>query len=634
MSIINYETDLANDKELKPNESLLKIENSLEDENKIEGKDDNFIADNKYSKYAFIKLGENFSSFREMLDQDEYKVFLPGGVAGEHAIFTIFENTIRNIKHYKNGNCFKQTISNGKDKNGEDLYISPIVKNGIDLYISLDKANIEDDSNKKSEANNERSTYQHELFKVSVWLNHEIKLYEEVTNEKGNGDGLKKREKQTKKRYLKDKVAGLTGSSIVNELGNPRMGGNSQDKACAAMLFNNKFGSVEEKKTGLERVYYPWVTFATAEIENPLKNVKELDYGVLKKYFHLWKSDDIFVDEGKDDNIQFENTLKINNVSRFKFFVSNNQVKEERLAILRKYGIVRMLDQCDPNDSIAAIYKSWLKKWLNIDLNYNSILLGFLKEFQSVGAVRINESGVLTFKSKGAAENFGEIKCIRLSHGAEQDIDCNVRSHGFFRQFFFKKDVDKLADYKINVDEKDGEIKKLNESILAEFLETALTKITIFDNRIKQRFTDIDNKTDMFKKQLNLEVFKESDSEWENWKNSDEHSNFNILVMHLSFVESLKDKEEKKYGEKRINEFIEDEILNSDQNQSRDNFTFVITSGRGREAWWSSIESESKYAQFTIFKPIESLLTAVESGISYNDHFDVKYNLTKVLLGS
>ena len=194
--------------------------------------------------------------------------------------------------------------------------------------------------------------------------------------------------------------------------------------------------------------------------------------------------------------------------------------------------------------------------------------------------------------------------------------------------------MDKLADYKINVDEKDGEIKKLNESILAEFLETALTKITIFDNRIKQRFTDIDNKTDMFKKQLNLEVFKESDSEWENWKNSDEHSNFNILVMHLSFVESLKDKEEKKYGEKRINEFIEDEILNSDQNQSRDNFTFVITSGRGREAWWSSIESESKYAQFTIFKPIESLLTAVESGISYNDHFDVKYNLTKVLLGS
>jgi len=62
--------------------------------------------------------------------------------------------------------------------------------------------------------------------------------------------------------------------------GAPRMGRNSQDKACAAMLFNNEFNSVERKdKTDRDKEYFPWIRFATL-----LKDKKEFELEIKNEF--------------------------------------------------------------------------------------------------------------------------------------------------------------------------------------------------------------------------------------------------------------------------------------------------------------------------------------------------------------
>ena len=95
--------------------------------------------------------------------------------------------------------------------------------------------------------------------------------------------------------------------------------------------------------------------------------------------------------------------------------------------------------------------------------------------------------------------------------------------------------------------------------------------------------------------------------------------------MHLSYIESLGYKE---MGNS-MNNFINNELKDLIDN---DNFILIITSGRGRDSWKEGLNKY--YLKKTIFKPVESFIHAIESGISYNDNFDVKYNIIKVIFGS
>nr|MBP7435852.1 hypothetical protein [Bacteroidales bacterium] len=96
LKIMDISTDIK-DKERSniDSETLLKLDAKLESI---------FLSvkNKEYTKYALIRLGKCFARFREIMSSEEYTIFLPGGVVGEHALFTIFENSLRNIKHYKN----------------------------------------------------------------------------------------------------------------------------------------------------------------------------------------------------------------------------------------------------------------------------------------------------------------------------------------------------------------------------------------------------------------------------------------------------------------------------------------------------------------------------------------------------
>jgi hypothetical protein len=65
-----------------------------------------------------------------------------------------------------------------------------------------------------------------------------------------------------------------------------------------------------------------------------------------------------------------------------------------------------------------------------------------------------------------------------------------------------------------------------------------------------------------------------------------------------------------------------------------DTFFLVITSGRGRTEWWKTLDNKPHLKNFTTFRPVESLIDAVEKATIKNDDIELKYNLVKILFGS
>jgi len=594
-----------------------------------------------YTKYALIRLGECFAHFREIMSSEEYTIFLPGGVVGEHALFTIFENSLRNIKHYKNLDCLK--------------------RDGINFWISIEPEKL----NISSVSPPQQKT--HELFKVSVWLGHKTKLVP-----KENGENISIYEKLSKTTYR----------PIMDSYGMPIMGGNSQDKACAAMLFNNKFGSVEEKgeenKETRNGAYFPWVHFTTNTSQEPYNSehdlphnriqcrIKSKDYddeinkykssldqnsfGYLKKHFFLWKNDDyLFINKASD--------LSGENISRFKFIIISSNIcdPDEIFFKARQEGVIRILFETDltnlkktldeeipekhkdsPNqqacirdERLRLLYSFWLHKWISGD-NFNIRIYkspDINKNF-SVTITKVNP--YINIEKDCTESNIS----IPLSHGGnDESKSCNVRSHGVFWGKYFNKVEKKQASELFEASVIDTLNNDLTKYLLMDFAEVVTTNVFIFDNRIKSRMPINDEKLNVFRKNLKLVVEEErafDKKKGESFKNhfnqlTEKYTSPNVLVMHLSYIESLGYKE---MGNS-MNNFINNELKDLIDN---DNFILIITSGRGRDSWKEGLNKY--YLKKTIFKPVESFIHAIESGISYNDNFDVKYNIIKVIFGS
>lgn len=619
---------------------------------------DKFVNSEIYSKYAFVRLGKCFAHFREIMSTNDFMAFFPGGIVGEHALFTIFENTLRNIKHYK-----------------DEHELLNLRKYGIDFWISIEpeKLNITDVAPNPNKS--------HELFKVSVWLGHKTSKY--IKEDGGN-------------KLIWKKLSASTEHPILDTNGVPRMGGNSQDKICAAMLFNNNFNSVEdnhEDAKGKRNVdYFPWVHFSTndtnlsfdSDKDQPPSRIKcridNMPYAAeikkyknsntnqevfLKKHFYLWKSDDYFI-------INSASELTGENISRFKFVIISNNIKlpneqKEIINKARKEGIIRILynnkdldidlliiklekdipqefKNENPEKSalirdkrLCLLYSVWLKQWLPFvndvfkisfykfpnETHYSTIELSETESF-----VRYSETK--PDHSTSSIQEIGskQVK-IPLSHGGGDEFSsCNVRSHGaFWSKYFYKAETKQPEDlFDINV------VDEGNKHLFMDIAEVIATKVYIFDNRLKSRMPINDIKLGVFEKNLELVVEEEKTLTEKGLfkKHLDKIINNsgtpNILVVHLSYIESLG------YQEKTrgfMNLFIETELSNL---ITKDNFIFIIITGRGRNTWRDGLKEE--YLRNTLFKPVESFIHAIESGISYNDNFDVKYNIIKVIFGS
>ncbi|MBC7774265.1 MAG: hypothetical protein H7246_02415, partial [Phycisphaerae bacterium] len=617
---------------------------------------------------VFVREGENLKSLKKPLKN--IRIFLPGGVVGKHALFTMLENEIRNVKHY----------------NRREL--ESLREQGLTLSIGVQPCSLP-------------ASGQQELYRLSIWIDAPSRL---LTDDTAEHVVLKK---------WKSLEGELFDSGIA-----PKLGGTYQDKVCAAMLFNNSFSSVQngfdsihrptDRDTERDRLYYPWALPACSLAdeqgarveqhedfefirdkgrlpplmqddkitENPNRNAvlrnlikgfpKE---GFLKKIFHVWKGQNLL-------NAAEVSNLEDENPARFRIVhlpLETTDFEEQFVALRRKCGVIRIIndgkfssndvdiDSGEKDMSELRLFRDACIHWLAIWIGKPVCVLKFLKDSNSHRMFVLDNStnGQPKFydfsandfllpdkkaflasydqiATESPIENILEVAHKGDAYGLPEADVMWYRRHGVYKKYF-------LEEIKGENEEKKQLLKDLRA---LEFFETLLTRICIFDNRIYHRIRSEKDRgrDDFFRHRLKLVVKNEAtdddriNPEWlKSWEQ--ERTDFiptcHFLVIHLSFIERILQKKHKKEGD--VGLFIQKEIVSAMPNgKVPDNFMLVITTGRGRNDWWKYLEKDpyKDYARFTIFRPVESLITAVERSVSIHDDVELKFRLVKILFGS
>ena len=582
---------------------------------------------------SFVSPGKDYLKVKKALL--DCVCFFPGEVVGRHAFFTMLENEIRNVKHYK----------------GDSL--KSIQKTGLELNISLQETGVLP-----------TKTVDRELYKIGIWI--------------GTPTELKINENSS---LILRKYKTLINDVMDGETFAPRLGGSFQDKICAAMLFNNKFGNVQRGDTNparnqsidtdRDRLYYPWITAATSPVSNPHDDIelckhaskgdleqfktwyfdKNHEKGYFKKYMHIWKASNIKEVTGiSDADFVWEN------LARFKFVSLQNHLPQYNILWekIRSNGVIRILNKkiykSKPDDPIGIdilkAYEQWLKIWLPkggyaIKIKIDGALTSMLVfNRRNAEIFRYYNTQELEKISDDPAAKLTHILELELAHGGPSE-DPNVlryRNHGIYKTYFIR---DVRPDETISV---------TSAARMIEFFEIMTTRICIFDNRINHRIRN-NVREKLYEQKLHLSIFDEDvpvrndDGQWiGKWEDQKTQlgPECQFLIIHLSFIEKLlmtKYNDHPDYEDENIGLFIEQEILPlvSEKGEVRENFILVITSGRGRTKWWAKLNENIKYKQyttFTMFRPVESLISGIEDAVGRKDDIELKYNLVKVLFGT
>jgi hypothetical protein len=565
----------------------------------------------KLEHSRFIIKGEKFDQIKERLKR--FKVFFPGGVVGRHAFFTILENEIRNVKHFP-----AAELKEMKEK-------------GLTLNISLEEDSYDKDMG-------------YAYYKIGIWIKNPVKLNKEL---------------------MVKRLESLYSDIIEDNTNRPKLGGIFQDKVCAAMLFNNSFSSVQDNKDKRGQRFYPWVKVASSkdleieegkvieDIEITARKYYEEEFkeykaffeeiyqphqGYYKKFLHLWRGENIYRPKDlKNMGGDWEN------ISRFRF-VQLPREEEAAFQKCREEGLIRIIHE--PTDSLQEAYNIWLAHWMKgkferdiSHVKFNVKPVGG-EYFQLSALLRWTLDGTSVYTSRkqkadmnkySKAEPMHRLNLVHGSERKEEDESLSMgedvirfRSHGIFRQYFCNHQPLRFAE--------------ISPVLAAELFEVLATRVCIFDNRLANRMQKANKKT--ISEKLFCDIYSEKVDIWQRVKQGG-FDQFHFLVVHLSFLEAFRDEHDQKmYSENDIGEFIEREVL---QGQAvSDNFILVITTGRGRTQWWNALKNEDKtkekgvtpYASFVTFRPVESLIAAVENSISMKDDLELKYRLVKILFGS
>ena len=433
-----------------------------------------FLNEGRYSNMNFIRYSEDFEVIREILEKK--KILLPGGDVGKHAFFTIVENTLRNAKH------IKQDHREAIKKNGLELHFQ-ITEEKFQLTQSLiDELVNPNDSKAKEEIQGNRSLIQdlrsaiqngkdinsilmekvgayfnmdnkkiaalktQELYKIGISVNYRYDNKEYLESNTAQSCT----ELQNLERKLINSVVKNSFQSILNEKGEPRMGGSSQDKVCAAALFGKTFTSAEYPHKEVEYMY-PWITYNLAPDEPGKKllskhryyedevrkietkeqrqqhfksDVQLIDFenqsddsfikDLYVKFLLLWKAkNEVF-----NDTIEETNNQKgrfIDTIPRFKIAVVKD---DESKKVLRKRAVIRVVQEAiNTGGGFANVYKEWNGKWgTNMDLFFEKNG----KKYKLEKDMQLNENDTFSNNS------------IKIDHDvASHNPDvCKLRNHG------------------------------------------------------------------------------------------------------------------------------------------------------------------------------------------------------------
>ena len=589
-----------------------------------------------YSSQCMTRPGPEHQLLRKKL-AELGEVSLPGGIVGLHALFSIFENTLRNVKHFRDiPEALKEMQIGGANLS---ILVEPLA-----------------DGDKRPA-----------MFRVRVCLGHK-------------GMVLTENEPRWEELIRKLEV------SVMDDDGMPRLGGSTQDKVCAAFLLRGSFLEVDAQHRQSRMQSKLAKRFANGEdnrfwIQPHIGHEPACLTGkTLARDFHVWKSAALHrVDENTTTGLASEYP------GRFRLLYlhpTEQPAGESNLAGLERWamreGLVRTLrpvdikddtleeelngfDTRDPGESqrlFEPAYSAWVSRFLSgrpsafltihrppeNDRDYDPQMEGHLISPHLIDwspSLSAHVSPV-RLEYEEAIESLGEgspVTVLHAQHGTTatlHDKQLRYRSHGILREQFFE--------------EKGGLLELKDEADMTQLAEALLVKVCLFDNRIYRRICpgfghDSDANTQetsentcrfdsplrtRLARQLQLNVYQESPLRFGRHETS-LSTRFDFLVLHLGFIETLDGGEQFD-----LTKFIKHHLNIASDSKTVDalvpRFRLVITTGRGREDWLK--ELDGNYSRFTVYRPIEPLLSAVEDGISLEDDFQVKFNLCRVLFGS
>lgn len=535
-------------------------------------------------EYNFVKKGKAYDVIKDKLKT--ISVFLPGGYTGKHSFYTIFENTIRNIKW-----C---------DKTNNKTAI-------FNIKIELEK---------------------NKIYSVSVWLSNESKICEEVKKE--NKDTEEKRDKKEFK-YISQSMNDDIGEHILDDQRMPRMGGIFQTKICAALLFSNTYENVDDSTLKWKRKpVHPWVTFSSLP-ENAPKS-KDTKGKIVTK-FRIWKGEripkkinskgtvnenNLIMEDGKDAEVS-------ENLRRFKILVAENEKMKEKA---ETGGIIRVVLKekkiKNKKETYSSYYRKWLDKWLE-DSKVSSICINKNGTF----VCRLNNEWI--WINDNSPNEYGiELNFVHPNKDRrENDEDIFYRRHGALYSNFLKVDKDE------NDNDKFLGIKREYQEI---FTETLLTSIMIIDNRVHKILSEyIENTSDkdsddVFDTVFNLNFFNEEEEGREKvkeFKIKTSPERINIIVIHLNFILSLKH-EGQKYKEEGIKEFIDEYFKKGEKGYIFEKL--FITTGRGRSKWYEIVKEDESLRTKVLYISPDALTNSIQHGVSIKDDFEIKHGIIKTLM--
>lgn len=621
---------------------------------------------------AFVKKGDNFETIRQKTKA--IKLFFPGGVVGRHAFYTMIENEIRNVKHY----------------NTEELKI--LQEEGLTVVIGVQACSLHNSLDKEiyrisvwldtPTRLRDRDSKQHLVKQKWDILKGEIYAKENYAALLGG--------------TYQDKVCACflfnSNFSQVQRGDRAPLRDKTQDSGRDRRYFPwvrpacSPLHEPEGVHTDYKMSYSNPVEINSEGEEIAQEPEGMPEKGYLKKVFYLWKGDTMLEWADFKAGVMHpgeEKSESWDNPSRFSIVHLQTQSDDERTAYLnelrRNRGMVRIVEGELPGKDAEERFENAYIKWLGDFYKKEVYALYFAKDGEeafrliydgraghfafcheplppgeTVGLVADELNNLL--KEEFRKPEVSKTCSLELAHGGKSENDRNIihyRNHGILRNYFFK-------------DQGDKEWLTKNRAAMMELFEVFATKVCIFDNRIHQRLrleTDSDKETeeqraerlahrDFMRSKLKLTVHNEALPDyrptpdgvpfWMQHLDKQEQEfirDCHFLVMHLSLIESILEKGEtttKAPERDTIALFLEKYLLPFVG--TRDNFFFVVTTGRGRNQWWSSLDkpeyTERGYGRFTLFRPVESFLAAVENATGIKDNVELKYRIVKTLFGS
>ncbi|MEM6805579.1 MAG: hypothetical protein AAF696_29550, partial [Bacteroidota bacterium] len=476
--------------------------------------------------YNFIQAGTDYQNLIEVIKKLD-QVYLPGELIGQEAFFTILENTLRNVKHYvkvledirTNGLNFCLSIQpvpfvrrDGTPTEEEKLFkVGVWLHHPQKLYFdNSGEAVIEQQMNILKErivgpeGKVRLGGSNQDKVCSAMLMNNVFESVEEWDFRK------------VKKHYF---PYILPASEAYSYLSERREGFIVQDDIYhitynpsirAESFFQDTPGIQAQQR---HKKYVK----AIKAYKSKVKETYPEHMGILKRYFHIWKGERI-------KQVQYNFEPQDDNLARFSIISckepknpQNGQTFQNARNILRNKGVIRIVrenqrlkdiseaakrkaSQEIQDEYLEGVVVEWLSNWLPKDggTKFNGIVLTKPegKAHSPVGLVHLDPRSQTP---KIVCHNLDEIRSLieegylnkellnenyhslNLAHGVQYQDDiqqnggfCRVRSHCSFMYYILRDNVSLSNLHEIEGSQVRG----------PKFLETILTQITFFDNRV------------------------------------------------------------------------------------------------------------------------------------------------------